>query len=567
MLGRKKETQGVEKLARRALTLLGVLAIVGVAGLSLLIPNAVNADEHSATRSFVSSSVATGAELEIQITVENLGSFGQVEETIPEGFAFLRSDDLDDSSIETDGQKIKFTLFGEETFHYTLSAPVIAGTYDFSGVVKDDNRDERTVGGDTSVDVSGAALPVATRTLSSDNVLPGRQIVVTLSVSEYGIGGRVVESIPAGFNVVPSDDSSVSVSDGNIVFILLGEESVTYTLIAPDDPGVHNFGGTITNFDKISEAIGGAAQVTVAPRPAATATRSFSAPRIEIGGGVDVTIALSDYGVGGKLIETLPEGFTFVASDLGVGATTVAGQNVTFYLLGEDSVSYVATAPVEEGSDGVYSFSGSLSDIDKNDVDVTGSADLLVGTVNPTFSDEETGVRQINENTPADVRIGEPIMASAAVGGLTFEITSAAADTFNIESDTGQLRTKGDLDYETRASYSLKVTATDEFGGSASIVVTIQVLDRDEYVPPTATPEPTATPRPEPTNTPVPQPTATATPAPTATSVPVEPTATPVVEEPEDEGGFPAWAIVIIVIAAVVVVGGGGFVLYRRQQG
>ena len=145
--------------------------------------------------------------------------------------------------------------------------------------------------------------------------------------------------------------------------------------------------------------------------------------------------------------------------------------------------------------------------------------DMLVGIVNPTFSDEESGVRQINENTPADVRIGDPIMASAAVGDLTFEITSAAADTFNIEND-GQLRTKGPLDYETRKSYSLKVTASDAFGGSASLVVTIQVLDRDEYVPPTATPVPTATPQPEPTNTPVPQPTATAAPAPTNTPVP-----------------------------------------------
>ncbi len=556
-------------MARRALTLLGVLAIVGVAGLSLLIPNAVNADEHSATRSFVSSSVATGAELEIEITAENYGSFAQVEETLPEGFIFLRSD-LDDSSIETDGQNVKFTLFGEDHFHYTVSASQASGDYTFSGTVKDDNRNVRDVSGDTTVTVSGAAPPVAERTLSSDTVLPGRQLVVSVSVADYGIGGRLVETIPAGFDVVPTADSSVSVSGGNISFILLGEESVTYTLIAPDDPGVHNFVGTITNFDKISEAVGGAAQVTVAPRPAATATRSFDAPRIEVGGEIDVKVALTDYGVGGKLVETLPEGFTFVASDLGVGATSVAGQNVTFYLLGEDSVSYVATAPGAEGSDAVYSFSGVLSDIDKNDVDVTGDADLLVGTVNPTFSADETAVREINENTPAGVRIGDPIMASAAIGGLTFEITSAAADTFDIEND-GQLRTKGDLDYETRSSYSLKVTITDEFGGSASLVVTVQVLDRDEYVPPTATPEPTATPAP--TATPVPTATSvpqrpTATPEPTATPVPtVEPTATPTVVEPDEEAGFPVWAIVIIVIAAVVVVGGGGYVVYRRQQG
>ena len=162
-------------------------------------------------------------------------------------------------------------------------------------------------------------------------------------------------------------------------------------------------------------------------------------------------------------------------------------------------------------------------------------------------------------------------MASAAVGDLTFEITSAAADTFDIEND-GQLRTKGDLDFEERSSYSLQVTITDQFGGTASMVFTIQVLNRIEpHELATPTPEPTATPTATPipptatpTATPVP-PTATPTPEPTEPPAP-QPTATPT-PEPEDDGGFPVWAIIIIVIAAVVVVGGGGFVLYRRQAG
>ena len=181
---------------------------------------------------------------------------------------------------------------------------------------------------------------------------------------------------------------------------------------------------------------------------------------------------------------------------------------------------------------------------------------------------EDSGVREINENTPFGVRIGDPIAASSAVSALTFEITSSAADTFDIEPDTGQLRTKGDLDFETRASYSLQVTITDEFGESESLVVTIKVLDRDEYVEPTPTPEPTETPVP-PTATPVP---ATATPVPatatpvpaTATSVPATATPTPVVEV--DEGGFPVWAIIVIVLAVIAGVAIIGFVVYRRRQ-
>ena len=52
-------------MVKKALMLLGVLAIVGVAGLSLLLPDAVNASGHSATRSFVTDSVAAGSELEV----------------------------------------------------------------------------------------------------------------------------------------------------------------------------------------------------------------------------------------------------------------------------------------------------------------------------------------------------------------------------------------------------------------------------------------------------------------------------------------------------------------------
>ena len=49
-----------------------------------------------------------------------------------------------------------------------------------------------------------------------------------------------------------------------------------------------------------------------------------------------------------------------------------------------------------------------------------------------------------------------------------------------IDSDTGQLSTKAALDYETKDSYSVTVTATDPDGETASIDVTITVTNVDE---------------------------------------------------------------------------------------
>ena len=551
-------------MVKKALMMLGVLAIVGVAGLSLLLPDAVNASGHSATRSFVTGSVAAGSELEITLEVTGLGGFGQVRETLPEGFTFVRSEDV---TASVDGQIVAFTILGSDaTFHYTVAASTTTGTYEFSGTVGDSNRDSLAVGGASSVEVTGPKGPEATRSISRSSVDSGGQVTITITTtSDYGAAGTVVEILPEGFSYASSTLSSAAVADrGNSVgFTLLGDDSFSYTVNASSEAGDYTFAGTISNFDRLAGDITGDDTVSVNPPAPPAATRSFPAVFVEPASEVVVTIAASGYGASGIIEEDIPEGFAYLGTDLPGGAVEVSGQAVSFIVLGEDSLTYTVTAPAEAGT---YSFSGTLKDINKTQVDIGGDADLLVG--NPGIEITDNGVREINENTPFGVRIGDPIAASSAVSALNFEITSAAADTFDIEADTGQLRTKGDLDFETRASYSLQVTITDEYGESASLVVTIKVLDRDEYVEPTATPEPTATAVPTATSVP---PTATSVP-PTATSVPPtvtsvpEATATPI-PEVEEEGGFPVWAIIVIVLAVIASVAIIGFVVYRRRQG
>ena len=553
-------------MVKKALIMLGVLAIVGVAGLSLLLPDAVNASGHSAARSFVTDSVAAGSELEVTLQVAGLGGFGQVRETLPDGFTFVRSEDV---TASLDGQTVAFTILGSDaTFNYTVTASTTPGTYEFSGTVGDSNRDSLSVGGVSSVEVTGPKGPEASRSISRSSVDSGGQVTITITTdSDYGAAGTVVETLPEGFSYASSTLSSAAVADRgeSVGFTLLGDDSFSYTVNASSEAGDYTFSGIISNFDRLTGDITGDDTVTVNPPAPPAAARSFPAPFVEPSSEVVVTIAASGYGPSGLIEESIPEGFAYLSTDLPGGAVETSGQDIFFIVLGEESITYTVTAPAEAGR---YTFSGTLKDINKTEVDIGGDSDLLVG--NPGIIITDNGVREINENTPFGVRIGDPIAASSAVSALTFEITSAAADTFDIEADTGQLRTKGKLDFETRASYSLKVTITDEFGESESLVVTIKVLDRDEYVEPTATPEPTETPVP-PTATSVP-PTATSVPAtatsvpPTATSVPATATATPVVEVDEG-GGFPVWAIIVIVLAVIAGVAIIGFVVYRRRQG
>ena len=125
---------------------------------------------------------------------------------------------------------------------------------------------------------------------------------------------------------------------------------------------------------------------------------------------------------------------------------------------------------------------------------VRSAANLVVentANVAPKFPAAETGMREVAENTPAPMDINDaaddtepdPVVATDANTGdivLTYTLSGADAASFGIESLTGQLQTKAKLDYETKNSYMVTVTATDSDGLDASKDVTIKVTDVDE---------------------------------------------------------------------------------------
>ena len=71
--------------------------------------------------------------------------------------------------------------------------------------------------------------------------------------------------------------------------------------------------------------------------------RSFSPPSAAPGGVVVVTITASGYGGFGRVVETLPPGFSYVSSSLSDDLVTVNGQEVIFTLLGETDFTYRVT--------------------------------------------------------------------------------------------------------------------------------------------------------------------------------------------------------------------------------
>ena len=107
----------------------------------------------------------------------------------------------------------------------------------------------------------------------------------------------------------------------------------------------------------------------------------------------------------------------------------------------------------------------------------------------PTFPSTEDGARTVEENTGAGESVGDAVAAEDPDDdGLTYSLSGTDAAAFSIVTTTGQLRTLGPLDFETKPSYSVTVEVhdgLDALGNTSTIIddtqdVTITVENVEE---------------------------------------------------------------------------------------
>ena len=112
------------------------------------------------------------------------------------------------------------------------------------------------------------------------------------------------------------------------------------------------------------------------------------------------------------------------------------------------------------------------------------------------INENTMATREVAENTKAGMAIGDPVVAEDKDGDvLTYTLGGTNADVFAIDRATGQLKTKGPLNFDGGIlTYTVTVRATDpagvpmapggsivdDTGYSADIVVTITVTDVNE---------------------------------------------------------------------------------------
>ena len=155
---------------------------------------------------------------------------------------------------------------------------------------------------------------------------------------------------------------------------------------------------------------------------------------------------------------------------------TATGQIQTSIALDFETQSeYSVVVDVSDGNDGSASIPVTITVTDVNEP--------------PEFTDGTSTTRTIAENTDAGSNIGAPVSATDVDGDdLTYSLGGTDADSFDIDTSTGQLLTLEELDFETKSSYTLTVSVTDDNFTLYSITVTITVIDLEEVLPNTHAP-------------------------------------------------------------------------------
>ena len=317
-------------------------------------------------------------------------------------------------------------------------------------------------------------------TLSADPPSAGTTLTATLTDDDG------VKSSPA---VTWKWESS---TDGaNNWTVIDGETTNTYT---PDTEDIGDYLRVTATYqdqlsasDKTAEAVSGA--VLTAPptnqNPEfddVTATRSVvenTAAGENIGAPVSATHADSK----GTLVYSL--GGTDAASfDIDTSTGQLKTKSVFDYET--DTRSYTVTVSVSDGMND-YSITDTLVD---DSIDVTINMEDL--NEKPAFDANAPTTLEVGENTAADTDIGAPFTATDPDPSdtLTYSLGGTDAASFAIDTSTGQVKTKADLDHEGKETYSVEVQVSDGRDDSGTAentpvvdtrhALTITVTDADE---------------------------------------------------------------------------------------
>ncbi len=303
------------------------------------------------------------------------------------------------------------------------------------------------------------------------------------TTSNVNIGG-VVAATDEDTNPVDTLSYSLDSSTDAAAFMIDSSTGQIKTSSALDHETQDSYSFTVTVSDQRSTALMDTINITIdindineAPvftenDPAGRDINENTAANVNIGSAVGATD--EDEGADDSTPNTLAYSFGGGTDDASFDIDSSSGQLKTKAALDfETKNAYEVTITVSDNQ------SPALTD--------TITVNITINDVNdaPEFPATETGARSIDENAAADTAIGAAVAATdedmlPSADTLTYSLGGTDMSSFDIESTSGQIKTKTALDFETKSSYSVDVTVTDDGsdpGLTDTITVTISVND------------------------------------------------------------------------------------------
>ena len=311
----------------------------------------------------------------------------------------------------------------------------VAGAYTMNLNSRPTDTVTVTIGGsDPAVSLSGDTLTNNQLTFTTTNWNTAQTITVTPVKDDNAAGETITltHTVSGGdYAGIAADSVTVNLTDSDARNLVLSEESLAVTE---------------------GDATGVGYTVKLATQPSDT-----------------VTVAISGHD----------------GADLTLSGTTLTNNQLTFTTTNWDTAQ---TVTVKAGDDdNAVNESETLAHTASGGDYVNITKDLPVsitddGDPQVTF-DPDTVIREVNENTGVNQNVGAPVTAAyTGTCTLTYTLGGTDAASFEIDSSTGQIKTKSGVayDHEAKSTYTVTVTASDANCGTDDATVTINVNDVNE---------------------------------------------------------------------------------------
>ena len=185
-------------------------------------------------------------------------------------------------------------------------------------------------------------------------------------------------------------------------------------------------------------------------------------------------------------------------SENGSYGNITSATSATYTPTDADIGSYLRATVTYEDAEGEGKSAVMKAELPVQGLRGSNNAPKFAADQDPTMpEDQADAAREVAENTDPGKTVGSPVTATDEDGDtLTYTLTDEGGGTngdsaaFTIDWATGQIMTKGDLDFETKPTYMVVVRATDPAGipgagtadtaNSAIVMVEITVTDKNE---------------------------------------------------------------------------------------